>query len=262
MKPQPHSPEDRLLDDLVSTPDREDFFASVEQDLVTRMEQEGGSPLPPRRNGWIIGSTIVIGASISIAAWLLLQPGEPINVSPVAEQVQTAAPAEAPVPTAPKPTPVATDGPMVATPVEQALPSAAPTTNTPSTDPSQIEATARSSSPMAVRARREVDSLRAALATEQDVSRQLSLRYDIGVRLRIAGDQANAQRHLESLAADAHNVNADVLSARSLQQAAMAARDRGQVDRARTLLTSAIERLPADSDKLRSRWEKELGELR
>ncbi len=258
MKPQPTPPEERLLDDLVSTPEREDFFASVEQDLVSRMEREGGSAPAPRRNGWIAGSAIVIGAALSLAAWFLLQPDAPVIVdtAPYSLTVE-AIPPEAAVsatPGAAEPSAQHTADAASPRPSETTSRTADPS----SADPSQIGATARSSSPMAQRALREVDSLRTALAAEPEIARQLSLRYDIGVRLRIAGNHADAQRQLESLATDAHAVNADVLSARSLQQAAMAARDRGQLDRARTLLTSAIDRLPAGQDKLRSRWEKEL----
>ena len=255
MKPDQSTPEQRIIDDIVSSADRNDFFASVENDFVERLQHDQSAP-PHKGRGWYGAIAVVLVLSAIVVTWLMMTDDD-VNVVPVTTTVErsdevTHQPTIAePVPTTAVLETTATQRPALTMP---------PSNGTTPHSPNAMTATASSSESMALRARREVDSLRMELARTADRTHSLSLRYDIGVRLRIAGAAVESMDVLSQLAIESEQVGATLLAARSNQQAAVAARDLGQSARAMDLLKKAIALHPDKSSAQCKRWETQLTE--
>jgi hypothetical protein len=261
-------PEDRLIDDLVESEERSTFFATVENGLIQRMAT--GIQVAKGSLGWG-GPLAVVAVAGSLVTALLVWTSAPNDVAIV--KVDPSAPSELTIndQTAPVVAP-SVNAPSVNTPSADAP---APTTASESTTavrtkpsarteprsaPSNMHATASATSTLAERARREADSLRTELAATTDVAQRLSLRYDLGVRLRLIGSTEESLNMLASVANQAHDMGAMVLSARSSQQAAVAAYDLGRSVLAVELLETALERYPDKGASAYRRWQQQLNE--
>lgn len=257
MKNTAPQPNERLLNDAMSTSSLDAFYDDVESQFVNRMTSSGPIPPAPSVNGthkrWLgLGGSaavlILVGAAV--VYYNTTQTTSP-TVATEHAQLQEA-PASVSTRTTPPPAPTA--------PAPRTAPATA-VQSVGSTSEAKVTAQARSSQTMSAQTHHDIDSLTTALSAAASPSDAARIGYQLGLRYRIAGDHAKAIDMLVTSSTTAQKVGANVLAARGYQQAAKAALQLGDRSRAQSFLGQALNVLPASETTLRDRWQQELDSL-
>lgn len=256
MKNPAQQPNEHLLNDVMSTSSLDGFYDDVESQLVARMTQSTPLPPAPTVNGshkkWLgLGGTAAVLILVGTAVvYYGSDTGSPTVATD--KTMPQERPAAVATNTTPPPAPTTTTRTAPATAVQSVG----------STSVAKVTAQAQPSRTLSAQTQRDIDSLTTAMKTAASPSDAARIGYQLGLRYRIAGDNAKAIDMLISSSATAQKVGANVLAARGYQQAAKAALQLGDRTRATSLLGQALTVLPAAETTLRERWQQELDSLR
>lgn len=239
MKPNPNTPNEQLLNDAMSTSSLDTFYANVEQQLVQRMEADAA---PPTSNGkaskwWAYGAgaVLVIGA----VAYFVLRPTSDVHRStsgvrrPASEVQRPTSEVQRPASEVQRP---ASSG---------------------SSSITKMTAQTQATPTLSEQTRRDIDSLRGLMEKTTVPADRARIGYQLGLRYRLAGDHTAAIEQLVATSRTAKEAGALVLAAKSSQQAAKAASQLGDRQRAVALYNDALQTLPTTETSLRDRWMQE-----
>lgn len=243
-----------LLQDVVSTPDREVRFAQVEEHLLTQIRRQ---PPTTSLRSWIV--VALTGMALSgVALWLWAPWQEPVTVrrpEPISH------PTPAPVPTIVQPPTHVEPQPTERDRSQELVAEPQPTTSSPAsvaTQPTSSVAmvSTTDSESIEAQARRAADSLIRNLNSTSDPRQQAALLFAIGMRYSVAQEYTAAARYLERAASEAGTLGDRRLEARSMLHHGLALMKQGKIQVGEARCSTAIALLPATESKLRDQWER------
>lgn len=248
MTPNTNTPNERLINDAMSTSSLDAFYADVEQQLVQRME---GDALPPTKKSnaakwWGLGAGLVL-----VVAYFVLRPTSDVP-RPTSNVVQ-------------RPTTdvqhSTSDVRRPASNIQQSAMDEGHRTkdviNNGSSAITKMTAQTQATPTLSEQTQRDIDSLRSVMDKTTVPADRARIGYQLGLRYRLAGKHTAAIEQLLSASRTAKDAGALLLAAKSTQQAAKAASQLGDRQRAIGLYNDALQTLPTAETTLRERWQQE-----
>jgi tetratricopeptide (TPR) repeat protein len=132
-----------------------------------------------------------------------------------------------------------------------------PQTTSGSSSITKMTAQTQATPTLSEQTRRDIDSLRGLMEKTTVPADRARIGYQLGLRYRLAGDHTAAIEQLVATSRTAKEAGALVLAAKSSQQAAKAASQLGDRQRAVALYNDALQMLPTTETSLRDRWMQE-----
>lgn len=246
MKPNPNTPNEQLLNDAMSTSSLDTFYANVEQQLVQRMEADAA---PPTSNGkaskwWAYGAGAVL--VIGMVAYFVQRPTSDVR-RPTSDVQRPASEVQRP----------ASDVQSPASEVQRPASDVQRPASSGSSSITKMTAQTQATPTLSEQTRRDIDSLRGLMEKTTVPADRARIGYQLGLRYRLAGDHTAAIEQLVATSRTAKEAGALVLAAKSSQQAAKAASQLGDRQRAVALYNDALQTLPTTETSLRDRWMQE-----